>query len=72
MNGFLMSKKGNIELYHFSTSSLVKLVYTTEEEVNQGIVDTIRKEYWFEYADIKNLYKALQKLEFGYKWLLED
>ena len=54
MNGFLMSKEGNIELYHFSTSSLVKLFYTTEEEVNQGIVDTIRKEYWFEYADIKN------------------
>ena len=67
-----MSREYNIELYHFSTSSSIKIVHTTEEEVEQGVTGEITKEYWFDYTEIRNLYKALKKLEFGYKWLLED
>jgi hypothetical protein len=71
MNDFVIAKSGGIEIRHFSTASLVKILNYTKEEVSQGVVENVTNEYWFEYSEIADLYKALRKLEEHYNWMID-
>ena len=71
MNDFTIARYGTFEIKHFSTSSLIKILNYTKEEVSQGVVEDVIHEYWFEYSEIKDLYNALRELENDYEWVLK-
>ena len=52
---------GNVKLKHYSTSSLIEMIITTEEEVRQGEFLKIEESIWLDYNSFYNLEKIIQK-----------
>jgi hypothetical protein len=60
MSGFTKIKVGDVELEHYSTSSLIKMTLTTMEELKQGAkAEKVETVVWFEYSTFDDLIKAI-------------
>lgn len=60
MSGFTKIKEGTVEIEHFSTSSTIKITFTHQEQKNQqGDMEEIVTEQWFDYSQFSDLKKAV-------------
>lgn len=60
MSGFKKIKEGTVEIEHFSTASVIKVTFTHQEQKNQqGDMEEIITEQWFDYAQFSDLKKAV-------------
>jgi hypothetical protein len=71
--GVISGKSGGVEVFHHSVSSSVRVVKTYKREVEQGVVETVVEEDWYDYAEVADLYRALaQSKEANLKFLLNE
>ena len=60
MSGFTKIKEGTVEIEHFSTSSGIKITFKHQEQKNQqGDMEEIVTEQWFDYSQFSDLKKAV-------------
>ena len=63
MSGWTEREHGTVRLIHHSTSSTIKMIVTTYEEVEQGKMDYVVEEFWFDYTTFEDLKKAIAKTD---------
>lgn len=64
MSGWTKIIEGNVELKHYSTSSLIEIKVTTSQDqknLGEPLVDTTET-LWLDYSDLINLTKAIQSI----------
>lgn len=60
MSGFTKIKENTVEIEHFSTAGLIKITFTHQQQkTQQGEMEEIVTEQWFEYAQFSDLKKAV-------------
>ena len=61
MSGWTIARDGNVELEHYSTSSLVKLTITDYPDGYDQA--PVYRESWFEYDEFDSLKKAIKEID---------
>ena len=64
MSGWTEREYGCIKIKHHSTSSLIEMTITTDEEVEQGKWEKVKQTVWFDYITFANLRKVLNQTDF--------
>jgi hypothetical protein len=62
MSGWKEIEVGNVTLIHHSTSSLIEMVITKDEEVEQGQVEKVMQKVWFDYGTFSDLRESINKI----------
>lgn len=59
---FTERAKGYVSLKHYSTSSQIKMVITSYEELTQGgPIEEIKTEVWFDYESFEDLISIMKE-----------
>ena len=64
MSGWTSLEHRSVKLAHHSTSSLVEITITAEEEVEQGRFGKVVETIWVDYATFSDLRKAINQTDF--------
>jgi len=60
MEGFKTINVGTVKIEHLSTASVIKITFThTEQKNQQGDMEEIITEKWFDYKEFSDLKKAV-------------
>lgn len=63
MSGWVKVESGSVEIEHLSTSSLIKIIITEQEEYEQGKFKEVKKEVWLDYYTWYDLQEAINKTQ---------
>lgn len=63
MSGWTEREEGSVKIIHHSTSSLIQMLVTRNEEVKQGVFEDVTNEIWFDYAAFSDLQKVINQLD---------
>jgi len=63
MNGWTKIKHGDVTIKHHSTSSLIEMTITMDEEVEQGKVEKVKQTVWFDYATFSDLREVINQTD---------
>jgi len=63
MSGWTEREYGDVKIKHYSTSSLIEMTITKDEEVEQGRMEKVKETVWFDYRTFSDLRKLMIKLE---------
>ena len=64
MSGWTEREEGTVKIIHHSTSSLIEMLITTDEEVEQGRVEKLTIKVWFDYGTFSDLRKVINQTDF--------
>jgi Zn-dependent M32 family carboxypeptidase len=62
MSSFSEVEEGDIKIIHHSAASLIEVIITREQEVEQGIFEKVKEPFWFEYSSFDDLKKAINRI----------
>lgn len=61
MIDWIEKEHGNVKMKHYSTSSLIEIIITTEEEVGQGEFMKVEESVWVDYNTFSDLQKVIKE-----------
>jgi hypothetical protein len=64
MSGWTERENGCVRIIHHSTSSLIEVLITTHEEVEQGVIKKTTKQLWLDYASFCDLRIVVNQTDF--------
>lgn len=64
MSGWTEREHGDIKIKHYSTSSLIEMTITKDEEVEQGKWGKVKETVWFDYGTFADLRKVVNQTDF--------
>jgi hypothetical protein len=64
MSGWIKQEYGNVKMELYSTSSLVKMILTMEEEVSPGRWEMDEEIVWLDYTTFSNLKNLINQIQF--------
>jgi hypothetical protein len=64
MSGWTEREEGTVKIIHHSTSSLIEMLITTDEEVEQGKIEKVTEKVWFDYGTFSDLRKVVNQTDF--------
>lgn len=67
MSGWTQREEGTVKIIHHSTSSLIEMLVTRNEEVEEGIVEKVTTQMWFDYATFSDLREVINQTDFPCK-----
>jgi len=63
MSGWTEIENGDIKIKHHSTSSLIEMIITKHEEIEQGKFVKFKQKVWFDYKTFSDLRKVMNKAD---------